>query len=95
MERASERAGDGLRWLVLDAMPVTQMDVTGHFVVEDLKTTLRQKGVQLVIAGRHKEIVEWRKAHGLEADDTLYFPTMRKAVKVFLARQAEGDAGEG
>ncbi|MNF17053.1 hypothetical protein D3C80_2203610 [compost metagenome] len=68
--------------------------MTGHFVVEDLKTTLRQKGVQLVVAGRYKEIIEWRRAHGLAADDTLYFPTMRKAVKAFLDRQADGDAGE-
>lgn len=95
VEHATERAGDGLRWLVLDAMPITQMDVTGYFVVESLKATLRQKGVQLVIAGRYKEITEWRKAHGLAADDTLYFPTMRKAVKAFLARQAAGGAGEG
>ncbi|MNG16968.1 hypothetical protein D3C84_1009220 [compost metagenome] len=70
------------------------MDVTGHFVVESLKATLRTKGVQLVIAGRHKEIVEWRNTHALAADDTLYFPTMRKAVKAFLALQDEGDAGE-
>lgn len=89
VERAVARAGESLRWLVVDAIPITQMDVTGHFVVEDLKTALRQKGVQLVIAGRRQEIVEWRKTHALAADDTLYFPTMRKAVKAFLARQAD------
>jgi high affinity sulfate transporter 1 len=92
--RAVEHAGAGLCWLVLDALPITQMDVTGYFVVEDLKATLRQQGVQLVVAGRRKEIAEWRKAHALEDDDTLYFPTMRKAVQAFLERQAGGGAGE-
>ncbi|HYQ39395.1 MAG TPA: sulfate permease [Pseudomonas sp.] len=95
LEHAVERAGEGLGWLVLDALPVTQMDVTGYLVVEDLKATLRQKGVQLVIAGRRKEIAEWRKAHALGDDDTLYFPTMRKAVQAFVERQAGGGAGAG
>ncbi|CAD5379578.1 SulP family inorganic anion transporter [Pseudomonas sp. OF001] len=94
VERAVERAGDGLRWLVVDAMPITQSDVTGYFAVESLKATLREKGVQLVVAGRYREIAEWRRAHALEKDDTLYFPTMRKAVKAFLDHQADGDAGE-
>ncbi|MNE44501.1 putative sulfate transporter [compost metagenome] len=95
VEHAVERAGAGLHWLVLDAMPITQMDVTGYFAVEDLKTTLRQKGIQLAVAGRYQELMAWRKAHALEDDDILYFPTMRKAVKAFLGRQADGDAGEG
>lgn len=87
--QAVERAGDDLRWLVLDAMPVTQIDVTGYFAIEELKTTLHQKGVQLAIAGRPREIAEWRRTHALEDDDTLYFPTLRKAVKTFQAQQAE------
>lgn len=87
--RAVERAGDGLRWLVLDAMPVTQMDVTGYFALEELKATLREKNVRLAVSGRYKEIVEWRKAHALEDDDTLYFPTMRKAVRSLLEGQAD------
>jgi len=33
------------RWLVLDAMPITQMDVTGHFVVDKPKAALRQKAL--------------------------------------------------
>lgn len=87
VERAVERAGDGLRWLVLDAMPVTQMDVTGYFALEELKTKLRSQNVQLVVAGRASQIADWRRTHALEEDDTLYFPTMRKAVKAFLAEQ--------
>lgn len=93
VEQAVELAGESLRWLTLDAMPVTQMDVTGYFALEELKASLRQKGVQLVIAGRPREIAEWRKAHALEVDDTLYFPTMRKAVKAFVERQADSPAG--
>ncbi|SFQ39448.1 high affinity sulphate transporter 1 [Geopseudomonas sagittaria] len=95
VERAVERAGDGLHWLVLDAMPITQMDVTGYFAVEELRATLRRKGIQLAVAGRYQEIMAWRKAHALDNDDTLYFPTMRKAVKAFLERQAGGEAGQG
>jgi len=95
VERAVERAGDGLHRLVLDAMPITQIDVTGYFMIEELKTTLRQKGIQLAVAGRDQELMAWRKAHALEDDDILYFPTVRQAVKAFLGRQADGDTGEG
>ncbi len=94
VEHAVERAGAGLHWLVLDAMPITQIDVTGYFMIEELRATLRQKGVQLAVAGRYQELMAWRKKHALEDDDTLYFPTMRKAVKAFLAQQPDGDAGE-
>lgn len=90
VEHAVAHAGDGLRWLVVDAMPITQMDVTGYFAVESLKATLRAKGIQLVVAGRRKEILDWRKAHALEDDDTLYFPTMRKAVKAFVGGHRGG-----
>lgn len=33
-------------------MPITQMAVTGYVVVEKLKETRRQKGVQLAVAGQ-------------------------------------------
>lgn len=93
VERAIERAGTDLRWLVLDALPITQMDVTGFLIVEELKATLRERGIQLAVAGRRKEIMDWRRRHALEDDDTLYFPTMRKAVKAFAERQADPPAG--
>lgn len=88
VERAIARAGDDLRWLVLDAIPITQVDATGYFVYADMKSALRERGVQLVIAGRRHEIAAWHKSHAIEADDSLYFPTMRKAVKEFLSRHA-------
>lgn len=57
VERATEHAGDGLHWLVLDAMPITQMAVIGYFVDEKLKAPLRQKGVQLAVAGQARPSV--------------------------------------
>lgn len=49
---------------------------------------------KLAVAGRYQEIMAWCKAHALEDDDILYFPTMHKAVKAFVERQAGGGAGE-
>lgn len=77
----------GLRWLVLDAIPVTQVDVTGYLILQELRERLHERGIRLVIAGRSGEIAQGLQARRLQGDDMLYFPTLRKAVKAYLAQQ--------
>jgi high affinity sulfate transporter 1 len=82
---AIDSAGSGLRWFVVDAIPVTQMDVTGYYELEDLAQTLHERGAELVIAGRMREAREWYEKKGLPDNSFTdrRFPTLREAVRVY------------
>jgi len=90
-------AGPGLKWFVLDALPVTQVDVTGYDALDNLSRTLRERGAELVVAGRKTEIAELRKAKGLTQDGVIarQFPTLRRAVTTYREMLAaeSGSAG--
>ena len=92
---AIDAAGSGLKWFVLDAIPVTQMDATGYYEMEDLAQTLHERGAELVLAGRMREVLEWHERKGL-ADDYYadrHFPTLRETVRMYreLFEKAEGN----
>ncbi|HWS74955.1 MAG TPA: SulP family inorganic anion transporter, partial [Quisquiliibacterium sp.] len=80
-------AGPGLKWFVLDALPLTQLDVTGVYELEDLYQSLQAQGVELVVAGRLAEVRRRRRAVGLaEAEERVrHFPTLRQAVRAYRA----------
>jgi MFS superfamily sulfate permease-like transporter len=90
-QAAVAAAGPDLRWFVLDALPLTQVDVTGIDELEDLEQTLRERGAELVVAGRLTETDDWRKARKLSESDLAVrqFPTLRKAVQGYRAMRAE------
>ena len=78
-------AGPGLKWFVIDALPVTQVDVTGVYELEDLQQTLRERNVELVIAGSMRDKLDVARKGGL-AETTLdvrHFPTVEQAVQAF------------
>jgi high affinity sulfate transporter 1 len=82
---AADEAGSGLKWFVLDALPVTNIDVTGFTAVTDLAEELERRGAQLVLAGRRTQAQLWAQKRGMTADDvmTLRFPTLRQAVRAY------------
>src|SRR5215467_13190065 len=49
---ATEAAGPSLKWTVLDMLPITLVDATGLYTVEEIADTLRERGVLLAAAGR-------------------------------------------
>ena len=77
---AAEAAGPSLRWIVLDMLPITLVDATGLYTVEEIADTLRERGVVLAAAGRQ---TEWR----LWAESRKRAPSDRK-VSIY------GDLGE-
>jgi len=87
---AMETAGPELRWFVLDAIPLTQLDVTGYYELENLSETLRARGAELVLAGRLTETSELREARGLGEEDLVcrHFPTLRQAVRAYRTEHA-------
>jgi high affinity sulfate transporter 1 len=86
----------GVRWLVLDMLPVTMIDATGIFTLGELVAELRATGVTLVAAGRNTQWHDWEHARGLSlSDDLLRFPTLRQAVKAYQAMIAAESAPAG
>ncbi len=88
-QAAIAAAGPELKWFVLDALPVTQVDVTGIYGLLDLERDLRARGAGLALAGRMTETRRWLEARGLhtEAFHVEHFPTLRQAI-----RALSGDA---
>jgi len=78
-------AGPGLKWLVIDAIPISSTDLTGLYTLIDVNRELESMGVALVIAGRRTEFLAWMKNIGLyrpEMEDRIY-PTLRQALKAY------------
>ena len=88
-------AGSELKWFVLDALPVTQLDATGYDALEDLSRALRASGAELVLAGRLTESDQARRARGLTQGRVVarHFPTLRRAVKAYRETMAAGPGG--
>jgi high affinity sulfate transporter 1 len=91
---AIEAAGPGLKWFVIDALPLTQVDVTGYYELDSLAQALRERGAELVAAGRLTERSEWGSARilGERAVVSRHFPTMRQAVRAYRALSLPADA---
>lgn len=83
---AIHAAGPDLKWFVLDAVPITGYDFTGYSELEDLAETLRERGAELVLAGRDTETRELRQAKGISGNRVFsrQFPTLRQTVKAYL-----------
>src|SRR5215831_14949571 len=62
---AAEAAGPELRWFVIDAIPVSQIDITGLYALRDLRKRLEARGTVLILAGRKTEILTWFREAGL------------------------------
>ena len=93
-QAAIDAAGPDLKWFVLDALPVTQVDVTGYCALDDLAQTLRAKGVELMLAGRMTESIERRDVAGIAESPIFarYFPTLEQAVQAYQEMRATQSA---
>ena len=86
--RAVQVAGPGLRFFVIDAIPITGHDVTGRAVFRELRQELLAQGVQIVLAGRETELMEWREKTGMDRLRPIrlrQFPTLGQAVATLQA----------
>lgn len=85
---AADSAGPGLRWLVIDALPLTQVDITGVEALRAARERLAERGVLLALAGRETEIRLLRAQAGYADDETAIplFPTVRQAVREYRER---------
>jgi high affinity sulfate transporter 1 len=91
-------AGPDLQWFVIDAIPISELDINGLYALRDLNEALKARGASLIIAGRRTEVLVWLRKIGLyraEHED-LIFPTLRQALKAYQqkGRLAETSSGD-
>jgi len=92
-QSAIAAAGPGLKWFVIDALPITQVDVTGIYELEDLQRTLREQGAELVVAGSLTDTRDKLIEGGLAETELglRHFPTLGRAVRAYRATAASPD----
>ena len=75
----------GLKWFVLDLLPVSMIDATGLYAIEEVSKTLRASGIKWVAAGRQTQWREWAEQRRLNIDwkEVLIFTSMEEAVAAF------------
>ena len=75
-------ASPGLRWVVVDMIPVTMVDVTGIHATRDLGAALAESGIGLAAAGRQTEWEQWFARRGLERSGAPHtFPSLSAAIE--------------
>ena len=92
--KAAAVAGPGLKWFVLDMVPVSHMDVTGFYALRELRADLEGQGVRLILAGRKTEILLWLRETGLyhEAHESMLYPTLRSALRAYREQTRPAEA---
>ena len=84
---AVKKAGPHLNWLILDLIPVSQIDVTGWHILIELTRELDTEGIRLIFAGRQSEVRDFAQREGI--DDAFLtgrmYPTIDLAAKAFQA----------
>lgn len=82
---AADAAGVGLRWLVLDMLPITMIDTTGLFTAEEVADRLRERGVVLAGAGRQTEWHLWAESRNRGTKDRKIriYPTLGDVVRAY------------
>ena len=82
---AADAAGKDVRWFVIDAIPISDIDVNGLYALRDLNMELEARGTTLMLAGRRTELLIWLREIGVfrtELNNRL-FPTLSQALKVY------------
>ena len=82
---AADASGQAVRWFVIDAIPISDIDVNGLYALRDLNAELEARGATLILAGRRTEFLIWLREIGVfrtELDKRL-FPTLSQALKAY------------
>jgi sulfate permease, SulP family len=77
-----------VKWVLLDAEAMTDLDSTAAEMVEQLRAELAQRGVVLAIARAKRALRDRFAAAGLSEaiTDHYFFPSIRSGVAAFHAR---------
>jgi high affinity sulfate transporter 1 len=90
---AAEAAGPDLRWFVIDAIPISDIDINGLYALRDLRAALEARGAILILAGRRTEFLNGLREIGhyrAEHEDCI-FPTLGQALKAYRRQAHRGE----
>ncbi|OUW41546.1 MAG: MFS transporter, partial [Synechococcus sp. TMED185] len=84
---AVKASGGELHWFVIDAVPISDIDINGLAVLKDLQQQLQRQNIALIWAGRQSEFLNLIAQIGENTDglDKLTYPTLRQAVNAYKA----------
>ena len=82
-----DEAGPNLRHVVIDLLPVTNIDATGLLTVTELVRILETRDIRLNAAGRATEWRNWARSRNFAGDRIQIFPTLRQAVRDLSVRR--------
>jgi len=87
---AADAAGPSLKWLVLDMLPITLVDTTGLYTVDEVADTLREHGVVLAAAGRQTEWRLWAESRHRRPEERkiAIYPTLREVIRAYQSVHA-------
>lgn len=87
---AADAAGPELRWFVLDAGPVSLIDVTGMYAVRRLRDELEGRGVRVFFAGRRQQLIQWAEEFGQDPAGMAErnFATTEQALEAYFGQAA-------
>ncbi|EYS86457.1 sulfate permease [Cupriavidus sp. SK-4] len=76
-----------VRWVVIDAISIAHVDLTGATMMRDLQAQLSASGTQLVIAGRTAQLTAWLERRGVPTASTgiLFYPSKQAALQAYMA----------
>jgi len=100
-QRAVQAAGPGLRWFVIDLLPVNMIDATGLYAVQEVCDDLRRRGIVAGAAARETQWADWaaRRGYRERVEGMRFFPTLRQARAAYVAEvvgaAAPADPGQG
>lgn len=84
------------RWVIIDAVSIAEVDLTGALAIRTLQRQFSEAGIELVIAGRTAQLMEWlASSHIAPASTGVHFyPSRQAALAAFLALPVAA-AGQG
>ena len=89
--RAIAARQDDLRWIVIAAEPVTDVDTTAADMLEDLDLWLNERGVSLIFAELKDPVREKIERYDLTAtiDPAHFYPTLDEAIDAYIEQTGE------
>jgi sulfate permease, SulP family len=86
----------GMRWFLMDASAITQIDTTGADVLQQIRARLNAEGIVLALAEMQSDVAALLKRAGLSAEDgtTLFFDDVEDAYEAFMASRTSHPAAD-
>ncbi|AOY00840.1 SulP family inorganic anion transporter [Jeongeupia sp. USM3] len=80
------------RWVVIDAVSIGDVDLTGAMAVRELQKQLAERGIVLALAGRTAQMLEWLRQRGIAVESTgiRFYPSRHAALAAYCAETGCG-----